>query len=145
MAGPGYSTARPAEAPSTALATASISGSTFDHNQAIAGNGTTGVGVVGNGQSFGGAIYGGGSVTFAKCTLNANLSVGGNGGTGQYVGDGQGGAIFWFFGSVTISGSTFDQNQAMGGSDGNSGAGNPAPFVAYALRRRHLRRERCFR
>ena len=60
------------------------------------------------------------------CTISGNQVVGGNGGTGPFVGDAEGGAIN-NYGNLTISGSTFDQNQALGGSDGNSGAATRKP------------------
>ena len=63
MAGPGYSSEQPTEAPSATMPTVSISGSTFDHNQAIAGNG----GNSGPGQAAPDVDYGFGGAIATPC------------------------------------------------------------------------------
>jgi hypothetical protein len=84
------------------------------------------------------AAYGGAidvfasSTTITASTISGNRDVGGNGGTGAYVGDAEGGAIN-NYGNLTISDSTFDQNQAIGGSGGNSGPGNTETFEDYSF------------
>jgi hypothetical protein len=72
------------------------------------------------------------STTMIGCTVSGNQAVGGDGGTGVYVGDAEGGAIN-NYGNLTISGSTFDQNQALAGSGGNSGPGVTEAFLDYSF------------
>jgi hypothetical protein len=85
------------------------------------------------------AGYGGGlevfatpSVAITDSTFSGNLALGGNGGTGPFVGEAEGGAII-STGSASITGSTFDDNLALAGSDGNSGPGNADPGVDEAF------------
>ena len=66
------------------------------------------------------------------CTISGNQTVGGDGGTGAYVGDAEGGAIN-NYGDLTISGSSFDQNRSLGGSGGNSGPGLTESFDDYGF------------
>ena len=73
--------------------------------------------------------------TITGSTFSGNQAIGGNGGTGSFVGNAEGGAVN-SYAVVSISGSTFDQNQALAGSDGNSGV------TAWNLRGLCLRRRR---
>ncbi len=64
----------------------------------------------------------GSSTTIKKSTISGNQAVGGDGGTGPYIGNAEGGAIN-NYGNLTISGSTFDRNQCLAGSGNGSGPG----------------------
>jgi hypothetical protein len=107
-----------------AASSTTITGTTFDDNQAVGGTGGSGPF---DGESFGGAIQNFASVTISGSIFNDNRAVGGNNGDsgpGQAdvnVDEGQGGAICAFFGtSTTVSGSIFSHNQAIGGNDGTA-------------------------
>jgi hypothetical protein len=117
-----------------------ISGSEFDHNQAIGGNNCNS----GPGQQdpvvscgFGGAFSTGSVLNVTSTAFSHNLAVGGNNAAATatdiaYVGLGAGGAIDNEFGdSATISGCDLDHNQALGGNS-NSGSG-PVVLVGTAL------------
>jgi hypothetical protein len=68
------------------------------------------------------------SAVVSHTTFTGNQAIGGNGGTGEFDGEGAGGAIA-NFGSLSVSAGTFCQNQAIGGSGSNSGSGNADPGV----------------
>ena len=110
-----------------------ISGSTFDHNQAIGGSdGNSGPGNADPGVD---ESFGGGHCQFwwppcnvTSTTFSHNKAVGGNNATATgtdivEVGVAEGGAICNEIGAAaTFSGCTFDHNQAIGGN-GNTGSG----------------------
>jgi hypothetical protein len=124
---------------------ASVSGCTFDGNQAIGGNGNTGggpqVGLTLVGVGLGGAIdsgYGGvdigpNTLTVDNCTLKENIARGGanNSGTATlagFVGSGIGAGIANYLGSsAQVTSTTVSSNHALGGT-GNSGGGGGAVF-----------------
>ena len=82
--------------------------------------------------------YGGGfwiypsTTSISGSSFLGNRALGGNGGTGSFVGIAEGGAIN-SYGVVTISSSTFASNQAQGGTGGNSGTSTSGPYVDYAF------------
>ena len=97
-------------------------------NQALGGAGASAFG-----DAFGGGLYiAAGSATISNSTISGNLAIGADGATGEFVGEGSGGAIFEL-GTLTISGSAFDHNQAVGGNGDNSGAGAVGPFIDYGF------------
>jgi hypothetical protein len=113
-------------------ASATVTNSTFDHNEALGGSNNPGGGSLILGRGAGGAI---GSFSFlteqatltvSNCTFTGNRAVGGTGNTGgPSAGQGVGGAILNERGSIaTVTGSTFTGNQAIGcqGGAGSNGA-----------------------
>jgi hypothetical protein len=123
---------------------ATITNSTFDHNEALGGNNNTGgSGVALNGRAAGGAI---GSfqffttpaiLTVSNCTFTDNQAIGGSENIGGLiVGVGIGGAIANDRGgTATVTGSTFIGNQAIGGAGatGQNGANGLGGGVANYL------------
>jgi hypothetical protein len=124
-------------------ATATLASSTFDHNQAIGGDGNTGTGaVVLVGEGLGGAIvsgYGGNffgpdTLTASNCTLTKNSAQGGDNNSGTasvsgLVGAGAGAGIANYAGgTASITGSDLDHNQARGGRS-NTAGGTGAVFA----------------
>jgi hypothetical protein len=105
----------------------SVSDCTISDNVARAGDNTPDNGAVGGGIDIAAS-----STAITGSTFIGNQAVGGNGGTGSFVGIAEGGAIN-SYGAVSISGSTFDQNQALAGSNGNSGVSTFGPFVDYGF------------
>jgi hypothetical protein len=105
----------------------SITVCTISDNRARAG-----VNTPNNGAYGGGLDIIASSTTIQESTISGNQAVGGNGGTGAYIGNAEGGAIN-SYGTVTISSSTLDQNQAVAGSGGNSGPGNTESFEDYSF------------
>jgi hypothetical protein len=114
-----------------------VSASTFDHNQAIGGNGNQVVPASSNplsgpNEAFGGAIHlSSGSGTISHCTVEHNLAIAGAGGGGQDGGLAWGGGIDLFnaFGrgvAATISNSTISHNSVTGGQGGPGGNGGYA-------------------
>jgi hypothetical protein len=105
------------------IGTGTISHSTFDHNQAIGGQGTA--------ASNGGVAKGGGidaafamtDVTVNNCTVEHNLAIGGQAGAGGSGGDAWGGGVSAgeVGAKLTVTGSIIDHNQAQGGSADTSG------------------------
>jgi hypothetical protein len=104
----------------------------INNNVARAGDDTSNSPALNSFALGGGLFINVSSTTLGSCTLDGNRAVGGNGGTGQFVGGGEGGAIN-NYASLTITGSTFVANQARGGSGGSSGPSYPGPFVDYAF------------
>jgi hypothetical protein len=101
--------------------TNTISDSTFDHNQAIGGQGPDGNGGVGQGGGIG-IGFTGTIVTLSHCTFEHNQAIGGNAGPGGTGGDAHGGGIFNHAGAVlTVNNSIIDHNQALGGAADTSG------------------------
>ncbi len=117
---------------------ATLAGCTFDHNQAIGGNGNTGSGpVVHVGTGFGAGIFsgfGGSQAAFGPNTLSVSSTVlenndaqGGdnNHGTASVaglVGAGVGGGIMNYLGgTASVSNSILVQNQASGGDHNTAG------------------------
>jgi hypothetical protein len=99
-----------------------ISGSTFDHNQAIGGQGLTSTDPhTKSGEGHGGGIgigFSGTMVTVSNSTIDHNLAIGGQAGSGGNGGDARGGGIFNEAGAVlTVTANSFiEHNQALGGS-----------------------------
>jgi hypothetical protein len=144
---------------------ATITSTTISNNLALAGQNSSGGGSFGGGINAdftvpisitncvisdnqalgadnipGGGAGGGLSLSFpatiSDTTFRGNVTQGGNGGTGAFVGEAEGGAIVIFgpngggtSGTYTISGCTFDHNEAIAGSGGNSGPGAVDPGV----------------
>jgi hypothetical protein len=105
---------------------ATITNSTFDHNEALGGSNNTGDSATGlNGRGAGGAI---GSFAFdlslpvtlavSNCTFTDNQAVGGSGNAGGLiVGTGAGGGVANDRGgTATVTGCTFTGNKAVGGA-----------------------------
>src|SRR5262249_10910652 len=69
------------------------------------------------------------TTTISDSTFSGNRAIGGDGGTGPFVGQGVGGAIA-NFGPASISASAFDHNEAIAGSGGDSGPGPQACVMA---------------
>jgi hypothetical protein len=120
-----------------AFPTGTITHSTFDHNQAIGGQGIAGTSgdltTVNGGDAGGGAIcfnFLMNDVTVSDCTFKHNSAIGGQAGAGGTGGDGGGGAVS--MGSpnnLMIIGCIIDHNQAQGGSAdtiGPASHGGPA-------------------
>jgi hypothetical protein len=99
-----------------------ISNSTFSGNLAQGGYNSVFA------SADGGALDTHAPTTITDCTFNGNSAVGGNGGTGGFVGVAYGGAVLQI-GATSISGSTFVDNQAIGGSGANSGPGQLDPLL----------------
>jgi hypothetical protein len=98
--------------------TGMITDSTFDHNQALAGQGAAGSdgGVGVGGGLFAQALTGPVSVTVSGCTVDHNAAIGGAGGSGGNGGDGLGGGLADFLGAtLMVSSTTVDHNKALGG------------------------------
>jgi hypothetical protein len=103
--------------------TATISGCTFDHNQALGGQGNSGSGaVVLVGTALGGAVDSGSTTTtVSNSTLSHNDALGGDNNTGTatvagLVGAGVGAGIANLLGGTTnVSSSELDHGQARGG------------------------------
>jgi hypothetical protein len=98
--------------------TMSIADSTINYNLARGGDNAPGDGAAGGGILVSGLAPS--SSTITRTTFDGNQAVGGNGGTGPFVGEAFGGAI-QNGSSMTIADSTFDDNRAVGGNNGNSG------------------------
>jgi hypothetical protein len=90
-----------------------VSNTIISGNQAVGGSNTGGL----SGDGLGGGITNFGPLTVTNCTFSGNSAVGGNGGTGEFQGQGDGGAVYSILATASISGSTFDQNKAIGGND----------------------------
>jgi hypothetical protein len=119
-----------------------VSGSSFRQNRAQGGNNS--VSPFHNGHALGGAIQSGSllplaggpaaSLTVQGCTLDHNLSQGGNDNTvtlplafvppADAPDNGYGGGILVYEGSATISQSTLSHNQAQGGAGGAAQKGS---------------------
>ncbi|MBI1915943.1 MAG: hypothetical protein HYS12_14590 [Planctomycetes bacterium] len=110
---------------------ATVTNSTFDHNEARAGNGNSGGGgSVTVGQATGGAIANSGvllpaTLTVSNSTFTNNQAVGGAGTVGgSFAGIGLGGGVATLSGATTtLTSSTFTGNQAVGGAGGAGGSG----------------------
>src|SRR5262249_56298767 len=110
---------------------ATITNSTFDHNEALGGSGTTGgSGVLQIGVGLGGGIGNAGflgstTLTASNLTFTNNQAVGGAGNTGGVEsGEGIAGAFVNQQGAAaTLSNSTFAGNQAIGGQGSAGGNG----------------------
>ncbi len=87
---------------------------------------------VSNGAYGGGLDIEASTTAITGCRISGDKAVGGDGGSGAYIGDAEGGAIN-DYGTLTISGSTFDRDQALGGSGGNGGQGDTESFEDYAF------------
>ena len=113
-----------------------IAGCTFDHNEAVGGDGNTGSGsvvLVGEGlggaivSGYGGNLYGPNTLTVSNSTFTQNDAQGGDNDTGTgsvagLVGTGAGAGIANYAGgTASVSGSDLDQNQAIGGHDNTAG------------------------
>jgi hypothetical protein len=96
-----------------------ISGCTFENNQAQGGRG----GVGGRGGASGEGGNGGIGQEFAIGS-GGDGGKGGPGGVGGHGGDGQGGALYNTGGKFTISLSTIRNSQALGGAGNRGGTGN---------------------
>jgi hypothetical protein len=113
------------------LGVATVTDSTFDHNQALGGSGnTSGGGALTVGDGFGGGLVnrlfsGRTTMTVSNCTFSNNQAVGGTGNSGQtFTGEGVGGGFANLQGAMaTVTGSTFTGNQALGGQGGAGGNG----------------------
>jgi hypothetical protein len=110
---------------------ATVTNSTFDHNQARGGDGNRGgVGSLTVGRGAGGALFN--SAVFVPATMTVrgsnftdNQASGGDGNTGGVQqGPGVGGAIATVLGAMTqVADSTFDGNLAIGGAGAVGGTG----------------------
>jgi hypothetical protein len=113
---------------------ATITNSSFDHNEALGGSNNAGGGAFILGRGAGGAIgsfsFLGNQTTLAvsACTFTDNRGVGGTGNAGgPFAGQGAGGAILNERESIaTVTGSTFTGNQAIGGQGVTGGRGSNA-------------------
>jgi hypothetical protein len=116
------------------FATLTVSGSTFRGNQALAGAGGAGAGVVPSGLGVGGGIDDSftSTATVMTSAFNGNQAAGGAGGTGQGGGSGLGGGIAVGLdallgsadGSVlALRGTTLYYDVAEGGPGGGGGNG----------------------
>jgi hypothetical protein len=112
---------------------ATVTNSTFYHNQALGGNdNTAGSGDFILGWGHGGAISNSNwlsagpqsTLIASNLTITDNQAVGGTGNTGAFAGEGNGGGLEnWFGGRVTISDSMIADNQAIGGQGVAGGKG----------------------
>ena len=100
------------------LSSLTLSGSTFDHNQAIGGASDTGANA---GDGWGGGLSVlAGTASVSDSTFDKNLALGGDGGVG---GNGFGGGLFvGTDASVSLTGSTITKNHANGGSGSGGGS-----------------------
>jgi hypothetical protein len=111
--------------------TATVTNSTFDHNEALGGSNNTGGGGLILGRGAGGAIASFGfltnqvGMTVSNCTFTDNEAVGGAGNTGgPFAGQGAGGALLNERGSTAeVADSTFTDNLAIGGAGATDGYG----------------------
>lgn len=104
-------------------ASLTVSGSTFDGNQAIGGAGAAGGG---GGLSFGGGldVHAGTTCTLSNSLFHDNAAVGGAGGSGGAGGAGVGGGIsVEIFAKADISGVVVTSNRAIGGAGGGGAEG----------------------
>ena len=105
--------------------TASVSGSSFTGNQAIAGVGIGGGQVTGEGGALdlGGPLVGPSTFLISQTSITNNFARGGADATAtSSASSGEGGGVF-SSSSITISGSTITGNQALGGTSSSSVAG----------------------
>jgi hypothetical protein len=121
---------------------ATVTNSTFDHNEALGGNNNAGGGALLLGRGAGGAIgsfnfSSQATLTVSNCTFSDNQAIGGTGNTGSaFAGDGAGGAFLNERGSAaTVTGCTFTGNQATGGAGaaGQNGANGLGGGIANIL------------
>jgi hypothetical protein len=112
-------------------ATATIAGTKFTGNQALAGEYASGNGADGLGGGVANIL--GSTLTVSGCMLTNNLAVGGAGGSSGNGGNGFGGGIFndglsiWPANAgrpamLTVTGSTINGNQGTGGAAGTGGS-----------------------